>query len=152
MVDILLTNEKGYYDFKVVRGEIVTTTGFETSLILSLFSDRRADISEVPEIELRHGWWGNLILRDILNKPLFEMGSKIWLTYQARSDQTTLNFIKNYVEEALIWLIEEQYVKNIAVTVRKETDRKIFIEIKLTLNNNLLLESVFELGTLGQAA
>lgn len=152
MTDILLTNEKGYYDFEIENGEIITTAGFETSIILSLFSDKRADVSEVPEIELRHGWWGNLILRDILNKPFFEIGSKLWLTYQARSDQTTLNFMKHYIEEALIWFIEEQYVKSITVDVQKETDRKVFVKIVLILNNNLLLESVFELGALGQAA
>jgi len=152
MTDILLTNEKGYYDFGIKNGEFITTRGFETALILSLFSDRRADISEVSPVDLRRGWWGNLILREILNEPLYELGSKIWLTFQSNSEQTTLNFIKRYIEEALIWLVEKQYAKSIFIIVTKKTNEEVFAKIDITLSNNLLITSVFELGELGKAA
>lgn len=152
MTDILLENTKGYYDFEIKNGEFVITLGFETALILSLFSDRRADVSEVSPVDLRRGWWGNLILREILNDPLYELGSKIWLTFQSNSEQTTLNFIKRYIQECLIWLVEKQYATSIFVTVTKETNEKVFAKIDITLSNNLLITSVFEIGEIGKAA
>lgn len=152
MADILLTNEKGYYDFKIENGDFVSTTGFETALILSIFTDRRANAGEVVNIELRRGWWGNLILRNLINKPTFEIGSKIWLTYQSRITQNILNAIKNYIDESLFWLIEDGHATNIKTTIKQESSNKISIQIFLEFNNNLLLRSVFELGALGKAS
>ena len=144
MVDMLMTNNKGYYDFEIKNGEIVKTNGFETSIILSLLTDRRASSGEVPPIELRRGWWGNIILRSLNNQQELELGSKIWLTYQERNDETTRNFIRNYINEALIWLVEYGYVKSIVSEITKIEERKVGVKITIVFDNNLRLESIFE--------
>jgi phage gp46-like protein len=85
---------------------------FDTAILVSLFSDKRADPSEVLESQNRRGWWGNAFYQDTDDK---EMGSKLWLLEQARLTQDTANRAQDYVRDALSWLVEGGYLKNILV-------------------------------------
>lgn len=111
----LTKTEAGYYDISIGSdGDIDKTDSFDTAIILSLFgSDRRASPTEVPEAFLRRGWIGD-------QYQVVEMGSKLWLVYQARLTLSTMNNAKDYISQALQWLVDFGYLKAVAVNVERD--------------------------------
>ena len=101
-IDIaLLQDERGNFDIGIdpATGDFFLTDGFDTAITMSLFCERRADASEVPTAELRRGWWGNEV-----GPEGFEIGSKLWLTYQSRKTQATLNLVVDYARSGAHYL------------------------------------------------
>ena len=79
----------GLYDIQLGDdGDILTEDAFDTAIIVSIFSDRRADESEALIPEMRRGWIGNE------STPGIEIGSKLWLYEQARLTRTILDIQK----------------------------------------------------------
>ena len=92
---------------------------------MSLFTDKRADESEIPAPELRGGWIGNE-QKQIAD---FEIGSKLWLSYQSRLTQDTLNDVIGYVQDSLSWMITSSIIKNILVDGTVVDNQGIIIDI-----------------------
>lgn len=90
------------------EGDILTSGFFDTSLLVSLFCERRASASEVANPIGRRGWIGN---ESFVQG--FQIGSKIWLFEQSRLAQNTLNNITSAAQESLQWLIDGAYVDNV---------------------------------------
>lgn len=111
----------GYYDIAIgADGDIEKTDSFDTALLLSIFCERRASESEVPEPQRRRGWIGNLY-------GIVEYGSKLWLLYQARLTLSTVNRARGYLEQSLSWLTEGGYLKRVVVTTSRDIDRSALI-------------------------
>ncbi|MEE9222972.1 MAG: phage GP46 family protein [Nitrosomonadaceae bacterium] len=91
-------------------GDILTADFFDTSLLVSIFAEKRASESEVPDSRLRRGWIGNESFTDG-----FEIGSKIWLFEQARLNRDTFNGITSAAIDSLQWLLDDGFVLNLAV-------------------------------------
>lgn len=119
----------GAYDIAIdSSGDIETKDFFDTSILYSLFGERRADPDEVAEPQKRRGWIGN---------GDFENGSKLWLLSQARLTRDTLNRIEDEAKKALQWLVDDGYAVNIddlsaslsngrvvlSVTIRRSSDK-----------------------------
>ena len=128
-IDVKLTQgEDGIYDIDLdENGEFVLDYGFETTIGLSIFEERRATAAEVPTPENRRGWIGN-ILSDI---PGFEAGSKLWLLKQARLTPATVTAAKNYIQEALQWMIDDGFAKTITVAAEQQGTSKIVATIDI---------------------
>jgi phage gp46-like protein len=124
----------GIYDLVIEDGEFVTDNSFNTPILMSVFEERRADESEIPTNYLRRGFWGNVILSAQLGFP-FEIGSKLWLLYQARKTQLTLNFAKTFLFDSLNWLVEDGFLQSIEVTTNFVTEG-LGVTIKLLRFNN----------------
>lgn len=134
---LVIDPSTGFYDFNLdVTGDIETEDFFDTSLLYSIFGERRASSDEVVEPQLRRGWIGN--------SEDFENGSKIWLSSQARLTRDTLNNLQDEAEKALQWLVDDglavsidQVVATISkgsvvlkITIRRsrdKVDRKFFV-------------------------
>jgi phage gp46-like protein len=130
MQDIKLkANSQGLYD-RVIgeNGDFETVDGFETAILVSLFTDARAPKSLVPNAERRRGWAGSLSLDS------FE-GSILWVYEQSRLTQDTMNAIESAAYEALYWMVRDKIAKNIQVSVEKKS-RGVEIFITITANNN----------------
>lgn len=113
-IDIaLLQDDRGgfYIAIDPATGDFFLTSGFDTAMTMSIFCERRADTSEVPTAELRRGWWGNEV-----GPEGFEIGSKLWLLYQARKIQATLNKATDYAKTGLQWFVDDKHVVNIDVS------------------------------------
>ncbi|VVP57003.1 phage GP46 family protein [Pseudomonas fluorescens] len=113
-MDIAL--EMGRYAGDIVVGatDLERDDGLETAIIISLFTDRRAEPDQVPpELpadDLR-GWWGDVA-------PLVEgdqTGSLLWLLYREKQTSQTLTRAQQYAEEALEWLLEDQIAERVTV-------------------------------------
>lgn len=106
-------NHLGYYDVQVAdNGDLELCSGFDTSMTMSIFCDRRAEPYEALYPEFRRGWWGNMNNDD----PTFEIGSKLWLLDTSRLTTTTLNLAETYVRDGLQWLITDRHLNDVEVT------------------------------------
>lgn len=85
-------------------GGIASDDGLATSVLLSLFLDRRARADDVlpdPASDDRRGWLGDAFAPDD------RIGSRLWLLARRRQDEETRRQAEEFAAEALDWLIED---------------------------------------------
>jgi phage gp46-like protein len=129
MQDIkLVPDTNGLYDISIENGNIGTVDGFQTTLVVSLFTDARAPSSIVPNAYLRRGWVGD-ILKASQDK---KTGSYLWTIDQARMIKSTFQQADLHTIDALQHLIDNNNAKNVNVevipgqkTIEIQTDIKI---------------------------
>ncbi len=106
---VLQELDGGVYDIKIgFDGDIETEDSFDTYILVALFSDKRADASEILDPQRRRGWIGNE------HTPDFELGSKLWLYEQSRLTRAVQNAVSAEAVDALQSLVDE----DLAVSVR----------------------------------
>jgi len=112
-VDIdIVENEDGIFDEYIGDdGDFGTTNGFNTSIKMSTYCEKRADQSEVADASKRRGWIGN----ESAEEPGFEIGSKNWLYFQARNTLDTRNALRDSQKDALQWLKKDKHLDNVIV-------------------------------------
>lgn len=99
---VLVMDEVGVWDCQIDdNGDIETTDSLDTALMTSLFTDSRADSSEVPDASMRRGWIGNE------STPGIEIGSKLWLYDQSRLTGDAISGARDVAQLSLQWLIED---------------------------------------------
>lgn len=107
MQDIqLIKNSNDRYDISIANGDVVMDQSFDTAIVISLFSNARADENEVPKPSNRQGVWYSP-----------DVGSKLWIALTSRKTNDTLNKARDYTKSCLQWLIDDGYLKNIEVNV-----------------------------------
>lgn len=127
------------YDISIgADGDIVTDDFFDTSLLYSLFGERRADASEVVEPQLRRGWIGN-------EGKDFENGSKLWLFEQARVTRTNLNRIEDEARKSLQWLIDDGFVVSIDEVTATTKNGTVTLEIVIRRSRSEVERRFFDL-------
>ena len=137
--DVELKEVNGAFDLQIDdEGDIKTRDFFDTSLLMSVYCERRALESEMKASHLRRGWIGNL------ETPDFEIGSKLWLWYQARKNADTANGIQTALRNALKWTVEGNYLINYDVSA-VFTDEAVFAEIILYRAKSKPEKRLFEL-------
>ena len=112
MRDILLEKSGDGFDISFENGDFKTTDGLDTSIVMSLFVDQRAAASEVSEASLRRGWVGN----ELNDDPEFQLGSKLWLLYQDRAINKSVNDSVSFTKECFKWFLDDNLAKDIQVT------------------------------------
>lgn len=93
-------------------GTLEFDEGLETAVVISLFTDRRAEPGDIENPEDRRGWWGDTF-PDI---PEDKIGSRLWLLGRAKTTEETLELAKLYDEEALAWLLEDRVASRVTAT------------------------------------
>ena len=112
-IDIAVEQKtNGLFDIKFENGEIVGTESFDTAINITIFEEKRADESEQPVNYLRRGWHGNL-LSDVEG---YEIGSKLWQSYQARANDDTNNKVVSDLFDANQWFVEDQFLDDVIIT------------------------------------
>ena len=118
--DLALTwsNELGCADISRVEydGDLATDGGLETAVLLSLFTDRRAEPDDKPpsgDDTDRRGWWAD----EFAEKTGDLFGSRLWLLDRSTLTSETVLRAEEYVREALAWMIEDRVVASIDVTI-----------------------------------
>jgi len=94
--------------------DLATDEGLQTAVILSLFTDRRADDSDPLPIGQtdRRGWWGDT-LPDVAEDKL---GSRLWLLEREKEQTSVLIRAEEYAREALQWLLDDRVAAQVDVT------------------------------------
>ena len=144
-VDIeLKQNENGIFDFSFSDGDFNIVEGFEMALLMSVLCEQRAESSEVAAPEMRRGWWGN----EAQNFEEYNIGSKLWLLYQARSTTDTLNNALTFVRDGLNWFIEDSFLSEVNVTAeyrRIDTQRVLDMNVDLVRFQNSVASKGFRI-------
>lgn len=126
VTDAVLTidNITQLYDINIdAQGDIETADFFDTSILYSLFGERRANKDEIVDASLRRGWIGN-------ESKDFENGSKLWLFEQARATVTNFGRIADEANKALEWLVDDGFAVSIeveSVTVDSNRDKIVLV-------------------------
>lgn len=89
-------------DWQVSGGALASGDDLTTAVLISLFTDRRAnDDDTLPDASNdRRGWWGDLD-QDV------PIGSRLWLLSRSKLMPSVALAAKGYITEALRWLIDD---------------------------------------------
>lgn len=95
-----VTNIRG--DWQVSGAALASGDDLATSVLISLFTDRRAnDDDALPDASNdRRGWWGDLD-QDV------PIGSRLWLLARSKLTPAVAQAAKSYVAEALRWMLDD---------------------------------------------
>lgn len=126
------------HDFQLdANGDIDTEDFFDTSLLYSIFGERRATPDEMVDARRRRGWIGN--------GPDFENGSKIWLLSQARLTRSNLNRIEDEAEKALQWLVDDGFAVSIDQVTATLSGGRVLLDITIRRSRDKVDRRFFEL-------
>jgi phage gp46-like protein len=115
MTDIALTWNAATGDADMVlapSGDLQTDLGLQTAVILSLFTDARAQPGDVilNGSSDPRGFWGDLPIdpaaQGVTARP-DPIGSRLWLLDRALQIPETLVRAQAYAQEALQWLVDD---------------------------------------------
>lgn len=128
MADIaLIPDSLGEFDLCIENGEPRLDGGFDTAVLIALFSDRRAlpdddrpDVSANPR-----GWWADALPGNE------DLGSRLWLLSRAKTTTETLRLAEDYCQEALRFLLDSGAADDVRSAARREGDR-LLIDIDVT--------------------
>lgn len=129
MSDIaLIFGDDGLADIGAAGTDLQTDEGLSTAIIVSLFTDRRAEGEELPAGETsRRGWWGDTVPQVAGDR----IGSRLWLLYREKQLPAVIARAEEYVREALQWLIEDRVADRFDVLV--EATRFGQLDIQVTI-------------------
>jgi phage gp46-like protein len=99
-----------------VSGDLIAGPDLATAAIISLFSDRRAETSDqlVPGEDDPRGWYGDTFLQSLT--PGDRLGSRLWLLRRVKSNDRLPLVAKQYIQQALQWMLDDGLVSTIQVT------------------------------------
>ena len=125
--------ENGLYDLEIAEdGDLRVDDSYDTDIYVSLFTDRRADSSEIQDAKRRRGWQGDVVspLEDYL------LGSKLWLDKQTRWTQETVNDMVADAEGALRHFVDRGLCTRVGVDGSRLGVGQIRLSIVFYVENN----------------
>ena len=128
MADIKLDTQDGLsFDLKMENNDFALDDTLKTAVIISLFTDHRVTIDELPDGEKdRRGWWA-----DALNDDGDQIGSKLWTLKREKITQEIMDRFQQYCEESLQWLIDDKIAQSVTVSVERAGLFQISIGIEI---------------------
>ena len=113
-LSFIYDQKKRHSDIQIAGGDFVIGDSLQTSVELSLFTDRRATDSEYSLIagntqarKPRRGYWANSFKAT-------KQGSGLWLLQREKRTAETLSRAKVYATSALAWMVKEGIAKSVA--------------------------------------
>lgn len=100
-------------DWVMNGADLQADTGIQTAVLISVFTDRRAASDDAISDGTGdpRGWWGD-------DDPSYPIGSRLWLLARAKQTNETLQRAKDYLIEALRWLLDDGAAARIDVKVQ----------------------------------
>lgn len=99
------------------------------TVVISLFTWRRAGPDDPVDDEERYGWWGDSFPRVADDR----IGSRLWLLRRVKLTGQTQRDAEFYANEALRWLVDDGQVLDIAVTSERAGVDRLNLRVVLTL-------------------
>ena len=117
MSDITIENKSQIkeYDISILNGDLKECDDLDSAVIISLFTWARAAAGEVDENAPRFGWFGDKIDADSTDST----GSKLYLLKRKKITNQTIMDAREYIEQALRWMIED----GVATEIKAEVER-----------------------------
>jgi phage gp46-like protein len=109
------------------------------AVTISLFTWRRANPDDAVDDSDRKGWWGDCVPSVAGD----QIGSRLWLLSRRTLVAQTLQDAQAYAEEALAWLLDDQIVTAVSVTVARQGNDRMNLRVTLTEQSGETLELDF---------
>lgn len=128
-MDIQFAFNGAFFDLNKENGDLKTDDGLETAVIISLFTDARADTDDIlpDNSDDRRGWWGDSFA-DIAGD---RIGSKLWLLAREKALPAVARRVETYAGEALNWLIIDGVASRIVCTATWITPRCCGLRVEI---------------------
>ncbi|MCP4448270.1 MAG: hypothetical protein GY811_23465 [Myxococcales bacterium] len=125
MGDLYLKWGNGSADLVLLDDDLEADDGLRTAILLSLFTDRRADQGdELPGGEDdRRGWWGDEFLQNENDR----MGSKLWMLERSTITENLVPSVERHALQALEWLIDDGVASSVDVLAEVDGDRVSYL-------------------------
>jgi len=129
-------NEYGIYDISVDPNtqDLLIEDSYDTDIVCALFTDKRADSSQIAESSNRRGWNGDTVAA-LTN---YEIGSWIWLLSQERLTNQTVNKAVSYAKDSLQWVLDLDLATRIDVQGSKDGIEGIQLLVKIYVEKDLV--------------
>jgi phage gp46-like protein len=133
---IFKRDEDGLLDLSEENNDFASTDGVGTSIVISLYTDKRTESGTIQDSFKRGGFSGNIIDKDTG----FQLGSELWVLNQSRITQDTLNKASDYAYNCLTWMIDLGIVDIIQTPTEQINEESIKINVILYKDNNVVGE------------
>lgn len=113
---LVWSSATGDADMAMIDSDLASDRGLVTAVLLSLFTDRRAEPDDAPpsgDARDRRGWWAD----ELAEVDGDRIGSRLWLLDRAKRTRETELRAEEYVREALAWMLEDRVVSRIDVEI-----------------------------------
>jgi phage gp46-like protein len=116
-------------DLVLAGADLATDDGLETAVIVSLFTDRRAEPDDAPPggPDDRRGWWADAYADPSDGK----IGSRLWLLAREGTGSEALGHAEEFASEALAWMVEDGVAESIAVAAEAQGE---FLALSVVIN------------------
>ena len=101
-------------------GNILIDDGLDTAVMISLFTNRRAEPSDkLPGNSTdRRGWWGDSYAQNEGDL----IGSRLWLLEGGKLTEDVVNQSRVYADEALQWMTDDGVAHSVTVETFRRDD------------------------------
>lgn len=145
---IYYDNTSFTFDFRLVDGDLAADDGLRSAVLISLFTDRRANADDViPDgTGDRRGWWADAyteVAGDFI-------GSRLWLLSREKQLPDVLQRAQTYAEEALAWMVEDGIARSVSVPTEWVRRGVLGLLIDIRLANGSRFTDVFNYPLEGQ--
>lgn len=129
-------------DLVLQGADLAGDDGLETAVLISLFSDRRAEADDaIPGGSGdRRGWWGDGWSETEGDR----IGSRLWLLAREKELPSVLRRAEEYAEEALHWLIDDGVARSVQVTAERYRPGVLALQVQIRRADGELWESVWD--------
>lgn len=100
------------------------------SVVISLFTWRRAGPDDPLDDDERYGWWGDTFPSVADDR----IGSRLWLLRRVRLNAATRRDAEFYAREALQWLIDDGLVLAIEIITEQVEINRLNLGVVLTVS------------------
>lgn len=126
----LFLDDNGQIDIKFEMGDVAADDGLETAVLISLFSDARAEPDLIPASDRDgdyRGFWGDISG----TLPDDSTGSLLWTIRRAKQLTSTLAAAQAYAKASLKWLIDDLIATRVDVVCTYPARGWIMIDVAI---------------------
>lgn len=119
----------GYVDISLADRDVERDAGFETAVLLTIGTDRRAENDDIlpDKSEYRGGWFGDVAP----TIPNDKAGCRLWLLRRAKTEAEILPRAREYLLDGFKWMLDDGIVKKIDIQVDRAHDLRTTMLIRI---------------------
>lgn len=134
-------------DYALAQGALRSDADLQTAVIISLFTDRRAEPDDVlPSADAaRRGWWGDALAAES-GLGVGRIGSRLWLLGREKILPETVTRAREYAQEALAWMTAQGVAKQVTVSAKAVSADGLFLGVEIRRNQGQSVRYRFDLA------
>jgi phage gp46-like protein len=142
MIDLAVGFNAERFDFDLTLDgsgaarDLLGDDGLLTAVIISLFTDRRANADDpLPDERVgvpsdMRGWWGDFVPEEDAPYAERALGSRLWLLSREKDMDVVIARAQRYAEEAVEWLLRARRVTRITVAASRVAPSYLGIAVR----------------------